>query len=190
MPKTHILNPADNPVARMFWGKFPFTLATALLVFDKGNKTQKLIHQIKYYGHKELAVKMGKMLGAYLQNFDLFRSIDFLIPVPLHKRKLRMRGFNQSERIARGVSDISKKPVFTNVLDRCHYNPSQTRKSRYERWENVADIFRIKEGVQLQGKHILLVDDVITTGATMEACAHALLKIPEIKIALVSLASA
>ncbi len=180
----------DNPLARVFWGRVPFVGVYAYLLYEKGNKAARLIREIKYHGHKELGFLMGTHFGEYLRTFPAFQEVDVVVPVPLHRRKLRKRGFNQSEWIARGMAERLERPLLTGTLLRKVYNPTQTKRSRYQRWENVQGIFTLRDSSPLAGKHILLVDDVITTGATLEACAIPLLSLAGVRISLAALAMA
>ncbi|HSG67842.1 MAG TPA: ComF family protein [Bacteroidales bacterium] len=166
----------ENPAARVFWGRVPLTRAHAAFLYTKGNAVQKLIHHFKYGGHKETGKFLGRELGKEICSIEAFNDLDLIIPVPLHPRKKKKRGFNQSEIIAEGISEAVKIPVKTDQLLRHAYTNTQTRKSKYDRWQNVEQIFRVKDIGALKGKHILLVDDVITTGATMEACIQSLLE--------------
>ena len=186
-PKTGINNLKDNPVARVFWGRVDVTGAYSLLYFFKGSKYQALLHKIKYKGETELGITMGRMIGSELLKLKA-GHIDYIIPVPLHKRRLRSRGYNQSELIAKGVAEEMKLVVINDGLIRQIFNPSQTRKGRLERWENVDGIFIANHCNMLNERHILLIDDVITTGATLEACITALYKEINCKISVCSLA--
>ena len=183
LPKTDYHHNPDNPVAQALWGRVKIEQATAWYLFEKGSRYQKLIHEIKYRGKKELGKELGFMFGEDLLETD-FQLVDYIVPVPLHKRKERKRGYNQSEWIAQGIAEILCKPLVTDILYRKFHNPSQTHKTRVERWENVSGIFALHDQKPFRNKHILLVDDVFTTGATMEACAEAVLKAGGSKISL------
>lgn len=150
--------------------------------------TQTLVHRLKYKGEKEVGVYLGKLLGRELSESEFFCDADVLLPVPLHPAKLKKRGYNQSEVIALGMEKSMKAKLDANILFRKVHTSTQTRKSRYERWENVKDIFGIRNPHLLENKHVILVDDVITTGATLEACAEILLDIPGVKLSVASLA--
>ena len=189
LPKTNFHKHKNNPVAQSFWGRVNIEDATAYYFFEKGSKFKNLIHNIKYKGQKELGLGLGKIFGQELKHTK-FGLVDEIIPVPLHYRKKRQRGFNQSERIAKGLAESLCKPLNTKQLYRAKANPTQTNKSRYERWENVEGIFKLKDPESLKGKHILLVDDVLTTGSTIEACAHPILEIEGTQISLAVLAYA
>ena len=139
---------------------------------------QGLIHELKYNGRKELGACLGRWYGHDLKSSDLFAGVDAVVPVPLHPRKMRKRGYNQSAWIAKGLAESLGIPCLEDALLRVKYTETQTRKSRYARWENVKDIFAVNPKNKLVGKHVLLVDDIITTGATIEACSHTLLAVP------------
>lgn len=150
--------------------------------------TQTLMHRLKYRGKKEVGIYLGKLLGSQLAESEFFMDADVLLPVPLHPVKLKKRGYNQSQIITAGMETVMKAEMNTNVLLKSVHTSSQTRKSRYERWENVKDIFEVRNPESMENKHIILVDDVITTGATLEACAETLLDIPGVKLSVASLA--
>jgi len=190
LPRTNFQNEAENPVLEIFTGRLPLVSATSFLFFSKGGETQQLIHKLKYDGRKEIGVYLGKLFGNQLNNSTLFNTANVLIPVPLHPKKEHKRGYNQSKMIADGIASRMKVQVLSEVVFRKTHTSTQTRKSRYERWENVKDIFEIKNGQCLEGKHVILVDDVITTGATLEACGNKLLEIPGIQLSIASLAYA
>jgi ComF family protein len=161
----------------------------AYCYFQKGGHAQKLLHKLKYKGQKEIGYELGKMIGYDLLNSPFVES-DVIIPVPLHKSKFRKRGYNQSEYIAKGIAEIMGNPVDTDSLYRAIANPTQTKRHRYERWINVEGIFVLNNPERIANKHILLVDDVITTGATLEACTNALLQAENVQVSIVALAKA
>lgn len=163
-----------NKTARQFWGRLPCHAAMSLLYFKKGTKTQNLIHHLKYKGRRELGVKLGNMIGEKLQLSPDYSGIDVIVPVPLHPHRERIRGYNQSTCIAEGIAAVLNLPVNTKVLLRRNATKSQTKKGRYERFENMKAVFSVADSVVLKGMHVLLVDDVMTTGATLEACGIAL----------------
>jgi len=180
----------DNPVAQLFWGKVNLSSAAAYLYFNKGGNVQHLIHQLKYKGQKQVGSFLGDLYGALLKKSQFFNTIDTVIPVPLHPKKQKLRGYNQSGYFAMGLSKSMNVLLDESTLYRTVASETQTKKSRYNRWENVSTIFAIKDSDTLAGKHVLLVDDVITTGSTIEACVNALSKTPEIKISVASIATA
>ena len=187
LPKTNFHNDEDNPVSKVFRGRVNLESAAALYYYRKGGKVQHLIHQFKYKGHKDIGLFLGEQYGYELLTSDIFKGIDTIVPVPLHPKKLQKRGFNQSEVFANGLSKSMQKEVDTASVARTVATSTQTRKSRYKRWENVNEIFVLKHPEKLAGKHILVVDDVITTGATMEACVQTILQIPETRVSVVSI---
>jgi ComF family protein len=190
LPKTnfHLIN--DNPVAKIFWGRLNLQAASSYYFFNKGGHVQQLIHELKYKGAKEIGLDIGKLYGWELKDSEHFNSIDLIVPVPLHKKRERKRGYNQSIFFAQGISSTMNIALETNVLFRSHASTTQTKKSRFTRWKNVEHIFYTKNEHHICNKHILLVDDVVTTGATLEACALALLKIEGVKISIVTIAFA
>ena len=175
LPKTGFHQVKNNPVSRIFWGRFPFENCSSYLYFEKAADVQQIMHHIKYRGGKEVARLVGLWYGEELSQSLGYNDIDMIIPVPLHAEKLKKRGYNQSEWFAMGLSDGMNIPVNTNCLYRIKNSETQTKKTRFKRWENVSDIFDVKNPEQLKNKHILLVDDVVTTGATLEACAQTIL---------------
>lgn len=187
LPKTNFHLLKDNEVSRIFWGRVKIENAASYLFFTKGSKVQRLIHQFKYKGKKQIGIKIGKLYAYELRKSKLFDEIDYIIPVPLHVKKQKKRGYNQSEQFGIGLSVGMKVELKTDVLFRIKASETQTKKTRFNRWENVNEIFNIKNKKQLTGKHILLIDDVITTGATIEACAQVLHKIQDVKISVVSI---
>ncbi len=149
-----------------------------------------MLHELKYKDHREIGIELGRFLAADLTGTPRFQGIDYIVPVPLHRNKQKKRGYNQSECIAQGMSEIMQVPVDTDNLQRIIENPTQTRKSVFERWENVKGIFELKDKEAFVGKHILLVDDVLTTGSTVEACAGAVLAAEDARVSVVTLAVA
>ncbi|MFN4083480.1 MAG: ComF family protein [Bacteroidia bacterium] len=184
----HLTN--DNPVEKTFWGRFPFEYAFAFLLFNKKGMAQKLLHQLKYNNNKELAMHLGKLYGLQLKSSNKNFDFNGVIAVPLHISKLRQRGYNQSEWFAKGISESLQIEDFSYIIKRTIATSTQTKKSRIERWQNVADIFELNKPETIYKKHILLVDDVITTGATIEACANTILKANNTKISIASIAFA
>jgi ComF family protein len=174
----------QNKVTEKFWGRVQIKYGAALYPFTKDGRTQKLIHQLKYKGKKEIGVLLGKRMGRKLKEVAHFRDVDFIIPVPLHPKKLRIRGYNQAALIAEGLSQSMQIPHLSNGLVRSIHSKSQTKKTREERFKNVESVFQIGEPSLLEGKHILLVDDVLTTGATLESCALQLLALPNTTISI------
>ncbi len=190
LPQTNFHLHKENPISRIFWGRVPIYSATSFLFFNKGGKVQHLIHRLKYKRKPEVGIYLGRQLGFQLMDSPLFREVDIILPVPLHPKKEYIRGYNQSAKIAHGLEQSMTARFQPDNLIRKVHSSSQTKKSRYSRWENVKGIFDIKKPALLQGKHILLVDDVITTGATLEACSETILQVPDVKLSVASLAYA
>jgi ComF family protein len=190
LPKTGFHMHQENIISQIFWGRVHIHSATSFLFFNKGGNVQRLMHALKYKGHKEVGIFMGKLFGESLKESAYFNTANMIVPVPLHPKKQYKRGFNQSEVIAEGLQTSLEIPVSINNLVRLSYTSSQTKKARYNRWENVKGVFKVNDESAFEGKHLLLIDDVLTTGATMEACVAPLLKIPDTKVSVVTLAYA
>lgn len=190
MPRTnwHLL--PDNPVEKEFWGKIPLEHATSFFLYHKGSDFRHVLHLLKYGGRKDIGRIMGRFMAQELQDSGFFEGIDRIVPIPLHPLKRKERGYNQSECLARGLSAVTGIPVDTSGVKRVVHTQSQTRKSAYERWENVAGIFRVEHPEHYAGQHILLVDDVLTTGSTITACADAFAGVEGLRISVLTLAKA
>ena len=190
LPRTRYeLNP-EKPLAQTFYGSVKFHAVTACFFFAKSGKVQHLIHELKYKGNKEAGIFLGQQLGETLKEAPLFQGIDYLIPVPLHPKREKQRGYNQSLMIAQGISEVTGISIGDKYLVRAVHTATQTKKSAEERFKNVKDIFEVRFPEELEGKHVLLIDDVLTTGATLEACAHQLESIPGITISAATAACA
>lgn len=190
LPKSNYHRQQGNPVEALFYGRVPVQAAAAYYLFSKQSGIQKLLHAIKYKGNRELARAIGRWYGPDLRDSGRFDAIDCIMPVPLHSKKLRQRGYNQSELFAQGLGLSMQVPVDRMGIRRRQFTHTQTKKSKYERWENVEDMFELADAGSLRNRHVLLVDDVITTGATIEACCLALQKAEGIRISLASIAFA
>lgn len=191
MPRTHDeLDPSENPAARVFWGRIRLRAAASGYVFVKGGKVQELVHNLKYNGRRDAGIAAGKIFGNDLKDLTPFNTVDAVVPVPLHPERLRKRGYNQAACFAEGLAAALNVPHLPEAIRRLSATETQTRKNRSERWENVEAIFALHAAEALAGKHILLVDDVITTGATIEACAAPLLQLEGTSVSVVSLAGA
>jgi ComF family protein len=180
----------DNEMEKSFWGRFPVERANAFLYYAKGGDVRKLLYELKYYGNWKIGVFMGKCMATELSSSSFFEGIDAIVPIPLHPEKICKRGYNQSEMLAKGISMVTGIPMWKDMLVRSQFTETQTHKSQYERWMNVNGVFVCKRPQELGGKHILLVDDVLTTGATLIACADALTEICDLKISVLTLAMA
>lgn len=190
LPRTHFHKVKGNPLEKVFWGRVEVERVTAYFFFLKGSKYRKMIHLFKYSDRKDIGIELGRNFASELKSSDDFSSIDLILPVPLHPRKERKRGYNQSDLIAQGMSELLPAAMEKNILYRKIYTETQTKKSRFERWENMENVFGVKNIDRLEGKHVLLVDDVLTTGATLEGCAHALHEAENVKISVATLAFA
>ncbi|PTQ95826.1 ComF family protein [Mucilaginibacter yixingensis] len=188
LPYTNFHLQADNLVAKQFWGKLPVEAAYSMLYFTKGGKVQQLMHQLKYKNQPQVGNLLGSLASIQLQASATFGQIDLIIPVPLHKSRLRKRGYNQSTHFAEGLTEKLLARVVTDNLIRVKATKTQTKKSRAERAENMQSVFTIKNPDQLIDKNILLVDDIMTTGATLEACGAVLLQVPGVKLFIATIA--
>lgn len=174
LPLTGFETVADNPIAQIFYGRVKIEYATAFLFFTKQDLIQQCLHEIKYQNNSFLAHQLGEAFGKKLAASSLFSTVEMIIPVALHKTKLKKRGYNQSERIAQPIASALKIPLHSNILFRTQNTESQTKKHRMERWQNMEGKFEVRDKALIAGKHILLIDDVVTTGATLEASAQIL----------------
>lgn len=190
LPKTGYEWDKNNPLARIFYGKVRLKAVTAGFFFSKEGRVQHLIHELKYKGNCDAGLFLGQELGKALKEAPLFQGLDYLIPVPLHPKRERERGYNQSMMIARGMAAVLGVPIGDDVLLRSVNTSTQTHKSKDERWQNVKDIFELRHSELLEGKYVLLIDDVLTTGATLEACALTLSSVPGITISCATAACA
>ncbi len=188
LPFTNFELHDNNQIEKIFWGRVQIHNATSLLHFTKDSVLQNLMHQFKYKGKKEIGFYFGKMMGSAISTSNRFKNIDALVALPLFSSKEKRRGYNQSTILCEGISEILKVPVLKNAIIRTTATETQTHKNRIERWQNIDGKFEIKDMASLQNQHILLVDDVTTTGATLEACASELLKAENIKVSIATLA--
>ncbi len=190
LPQTHFDTERENPMEKHFWGRINLTKATALYLFQKGSKVQHLVHQLKYKGRTEVGVKLGKILGRKLLDSHEFNDIDIIVPVPLHPAREYARGYNQSDFFAIGLSEEMQIAWSRKILYRIAFRQSQTKKSRFERWNNVENTFQLTDEAELTNKHILLVDDVMTTGSTIESCTKALQQSENVRVSVATIATA
>ena len=190
LPKTNYHTNADNPLAKVFWGRVEVNAVAAYCHYQKGNTVQDLVHELKYNGKKQLGTYLGKWYGNDLKESPLFNKVDAIVYIPLHPTKLKKRGYNQSALFAEGLAQSMGVPLLHGALSRVKNTDTQTRKSRIERWANVEGIFKVDKPEELINKHVLLVDDIITTGATIEACAVELLKANPASISIASIGCA
>lgn len=190
LPKTGFEKDENNPISRIFWGRIPFNSASACFFFSKKGKIQHLIHELKYKKNIDAGLFLGNETAKELSQSSLYQGIDFIVPVPLHPKKIQKRGYNQSEIIGQGMTELLGCKLNSTNLNRAVASTTQTKKSRFARWENVKDIFVLNRPEEFAGKHILLIDDVITTGSTIEACGRVLLQAPGIKVSVAAAACA
>ena len=190
LPNTNFAIHPGNPIEKIFWGRIPVTAAHSQFYFSKESLIQHLIHQLKYKNQMAIGFYMGELMGNSLLQSGRFNTIDYLVPLPLYSDKEKKRGYNQSTIICNGVSAAMQVPVLTGNVSRQRFTATQTRKHRTERWKNVEGSFNINNPDAMMGKRILLVDDVITTGATLEACGSILTQIEGLQLYIASLAHA
>ncbi|WP_258543820.1 ComF family protein [Parvicella tangerina] len=189
LPRTNFSNFDDNPVAKLFWGRIELTFGFSVYHFEKGGKLQSLMHSLKYKGKTQIGEFLGRAIGNELNNSGKASKIDLILPIPLHPKKERLRGYNQSDYLAKGIHEVTAIPYASNVVRRTMHTTSQTRKAKFDRWKNVSSIFEIHKPEQVNGKRILVVDDVTTTGSTLESCARELLNHQAAAVAVTVVAS-
>lgn len=190
LPKTSFHLHANNPIEKIFWGRLPVRYATAQYYFTKQSLMQRLMHRFKYKGDKDLGLFLGRLIGYELAETNRFKEIDALLPLPLFPSKERKRGYNQAVLLCDGIAEIMQRPVLKDAIVRTTHTESQTKKTRVERWQNMEGRFLLVNEVAIKDKHLLLVDDVITTGATLEACGHELLKGENVTLSIATLCCA
>ena len=190
MPRTHFHQHIDNYVERLFWGKLPLGHASSYIFYQKGSACSRILHALKYEGRQDVGNVMGRWMAAELQETGFFDGVDVIVPVPLHRKRQRMRGYNQSECLARGIAQVTGIPVDVSSVERVKHTQTQTHRSAFDRWVNVEGIFRLQCPESFVGKHVLVVDDVLTTGATTTACADVFAGIEGICISVLTLAVA
>ncbi len=190
LPRTRFHDDSDNLVSQLFWGRVNLKAATSFLFFRRKGIVQQLMHQFKYKGEREVGRYLGKIFAQELADSANYSDVDCIVPVPLHPDKQRKRGYNQSEDIARGMAEVFQIPCKSNLIQRAVYTSSQTKKSRFNRWENVSSVFVVPEPESVHYENILIVDDVVTTGATLEACAQKLLESTNSQVSIATLAVA
>lgn len=181
IPKIHLHNLEHNPAEKIFAGQVQFVRATAFFHYQKHSNFAHLIHKLKYQGREDIGVLLGEMFGDVLKKSGFLNDIDAIVPIPLHDKRLRIRGYNQSEIIAKGISNVSEIQIIDKSVIRAKNTKTQTKKSKEERLKNVQDIFQVIDAQILENKHILILDDVITTGATCISCAETIIKNSNVK---------
>lgn len=188
LPHTHFAALPGNPVEKDFWGRISITAAYSQFYFSKEFLIQQLIHRLKYKGDKKIGLFLGEMMGKTMIKSNRFNTIDALVPLPMFPGKERRRGYNQATILCNGIAAAMNIPVLVDAVIRKQATETQTRKHRAERWENVKDSFTLNRGNELSGRHLLLVDDVVTTGATLEACGQVMLEAADVKLSIATLA--
>jgi ComF family protein len=186
-PATNFHMYPNNPIEKIFWGRLPITYATSQFYYTRGSMIQQLMHRFKYNGNKELGLFLGKLMGHALSESNRFSYLDALIPLPLFAAKERRRGFNQATILCDGIAENLGIPVLQNVIGRKSFTETQTKKGRIERWQNMEGRFELINPRMVEARHVLLVDDVITTGATLEACGRELLKVDGLRLSIATL---
>ena len=177
----------ENVMAKLFWGQMAIEKATALFYYEPHAETAQILYEMKYKNHPEIGVVMGRMMAKELMRSGLFEGIDAIVPVPLARKRERQRGYNQSLELARGVSEVTGLPIANKVVRRTKFVGSQTQRGRWERNENVENVFELVDSDSISGKHLLLIDDVVTTGATIIACAQEMRKASNVKFSVLAL---
>lgn len=180
-------NAYENEMAKLFWHQIPIERASALFYYEAHSKTANVVYELKYKNHPEIGEVMGRMMAKELQPSGFFEGIDGIVPIPLARKRQRQRGYNQSMEIARGVSEITGIPIYGKVVRRISFKGSQTSLGRWERNENVEKVFDLIDPATIHGKHLLVIDDVVTTGATIIACCQQLTKAGDVKVSVLSL---
>jgi len=188
LPRTHFQqDPYENEMAKLFWHQIPIERATALFYYEAHSETANILYELKYKNRPDIGEVMGRLVAKELQPSGFFDGIDGIVPIPLAKKRQRQRGYNQSQEIACGISEITNLPIYNNVVRRNVFEGSQTNKGRWERNENVEKVFEMTDETAIQGKHLLIIDDVVTTGATVIACAKELCKAGNVKVSVLAL---
>lgn len=188
LPRTgYATDPYENEMAKRFYGRIPIERAAALFFYEGGSEVSRIILSLKYRGHPEIGTEMGRRTAKEFANCDFFEGIDGIVPVPLAKKRERERGYNQSMEIARGVAEVTGLPVWSKVVRRGKFAESQTHLGQQGRLENVAEAFTLVDGGIITGKHILVIDDIVTTGATIHACVGAMKEVEGLRVSVLSL---
>lgn len=188
LPETNFCNTKNNPVEKTFYGRLNIANATSAYYFTKDSLLQHLMFQLKYRNNKNVGIYLGKQLGYQLQQAERFKDVDILIPLPLNPKKEMQRGYNQSTIICEGIASVWQKPIVKNAVARIQFTETQTQQDRIHRWQNMQHVFAVTDENLIRGKHVLLIDDVVTTGATLESCGNAILQIPETKLSIATIA--
>lgn len=188
LPITNFTATTNNPIEKIFYGRLNIVAATAGFYFSKQSLMQHLLHQLKYKGNKDVGLHLGKLLGQQLKASNRFNDIDIIVPLPLNYKREFKRGYNQATLICEGVAEVFNKPIATDALVRTVFTETQTTNTRINRWENMDGVFKLNDEAILQNKHVLLIDDIITTGATLEACGKTILSLPNTTVSIATVA--
>ena len=188
LPRVRTVSFEENDIARIFWGLVPIEKGISFFHYTPHSPHSRILFELKYHNHPEVGKTMGRMMAEELKATNFFNGIDLIVPIPLSRKKERQRGYNQSDWIAWGISEATGIPTDTTSVVRTKSNPSQTTLDHRQRRENVRDIFAVRHPEILEGRHILLVDDVITTGATMLSCAETIARACRVRFSVLSLA--
>ena len=188
LPLTHYeQSPLDNPLARLFWGLFPVERAAAFFFYEPQSAASHLVYSMKYFGRREVAEAMGTIIARRFMAAGFFDGIDVLLPMPITRRRRWQRGYNQSHELARGISQVSALPIADHVVKRVNFTQSQTTRHAWERLHGVDNAFRLVKPEAIANRHVLLIDDIVTTGATISSCARELAKAPGVRISVLAL---
>jgi len=188
LPETGFFAQPNNTVEKIFYGRVPLTKAGSAFYFTKNSLLQNIVVELKYRNNKDAGLLLGHLTGYQLQQSKRFDDVDVMVPLPLNPKKEKQRGYNQAALIAKGISEISGIPVNTTAVKRAVFTETQTHKDRVSRWQNMQDVFVVDNAAALTGKHVMLIDDVVTTGATLEACAQKILQVPGTTVCIVTVA--
>lgn len=188
LPETGFFEAEGNPIERTFFGRAAIQSAGAAFYFTKDSLVQHLITEVKYRNNKEIGIYLGRLTAFQIQKAERFNSIDCIIPLPLNDKKLHKRGYNQAALISEGISSVLNIPVITNAVSRKFFTETQTKKDRISRWQSMQDAFEVSNSSLLENKQVLLVDDIVTTGATLEACGNVILQVPGLKLSIATVA--
>ncbi|OIR12110.1 DNA utilization protein GntX [mine drainage metagenome] len=188
LPETNFCDTKNNPVEKTFYGRLNITNATASYYFTKDSLLQHLMIELKYRNNKNVGFYLGKQLGYQLLQAERFNDVDALIPLPLNPKKEMKRGYNQATIICEGIASVFQKPILKTAVIRIQFTETQTQQDRVHRWQNMQHVFAVADKNLIEGKHVLLIDDVVTTGATLEACGNAILQVPETKLSIATVA--
>jgi len=188
LPQTNFFNIPGNPVEAAFYGRVAIKNAAAGYYFTKQSLVQHIVFQLKYKGNTLLGFYMGQLLGQHLLKSSYYNQVDVMVPLPLNPAREKKRGYNQATLLCNGIASVWKKPVLDKTVIRKVYTETQTKMGRINRWQNMEGVFKVTDAPALMGKHVLLVDDVVTTGASLEACGAEILKIPGTTVSLATFA--